>query len=272
MRTASKHEVDCSASFLVAIATCLLLATIPAAAQMQIPNPLIRPHSLSNPARPDAAAEAASRAAASPSPSSNAPVPFPAAGGAVVEDAYTRNYNELKERFARFYVSAIVGKQAILRRVKGDSGSSASTTTASATGGVAAPIPLAGSGSSSGYTRNESILLNDGDLLDMAGNSGALVAKVTGRQVIVYLIQETEILPGGKLIGKKGAVFVGEVENPGGAGMAAIVLERVDPSYKKMITVETKVRSASAQPDSTSGLGTSPTPQLGATSSPAATQ
>ena len=271
MHRASKHEVDCSAGFLVAIAMGLLLASGLASAQMQIPNPLIRPHSLSNPARPEPSAEAASRAAASPNPSSTAPVPFPVAGGAGVEDPYTRNFNELKERFARFHVSAIVGKQAILRRFKGDLRSATGSGAAQAAGGVAAPIALAGSGGAA-YNRNESMLLNDGDLLDMAGNSGALVAKVTSRQVIVYLIQETEILPGGKLIGKKGAVFVGEVENSGESSMAAIVLERVDPSYKKMINVETRVRSASAQPDSFNGAGGSATPQLGATSSPAATQ
>ena len=247
------------------VAVLVLLADCPAAAQMQIPNPLIRPRSLTNPGRTDAPADAAPARPAAP-PAGTAPAAYPVAGAAgaaaaPVEDAYGRNLTELKERFSHFRVSAIVGKQAILRRFTGDQRSGGAPTQLAAVPAATGATAVASTGGTA--IRGDSLMLGDGELLEMAGNSGALLAKVTSRQVTVYLVQETTILPGGKLVGKRVAVFSGEVENSGVSPVAAIVLERPDPTYKRMIAVDTKVRSASSAQDSGSAApaaSTTPAP------------
>lgn len=242
------------------IAALLAALSLPAAAQMQIPNPLIRPRSLANPGQSDTRAEPAAARGSSATAANTAPVPYTAGGTGTADDPFIRTMSDLKARFSYFYVSAIVGKQAILRRFQGDQRGSAqqsSQSAAPATNGAMAAIPLNPStGSGAGYSRSDSLHLSDGEMLDMAGNSGALVAKVTGRQVTIYLVQETAILPGGKLTGKRTAIFSGEVENSGMAAAAAIILERPDPAYKRMITVETRTRSASSAQDA--GSNTAP--------------
>ena len=234
----------------------LTLVGLPAAAQMQIPNPLIRPRSLTPPGAPDAPAtgEGANRSPQpAPAPASAAP-PIALPGSAVADDPYTRSLAELKERFSGFYVSAIVGKQAVLRRLAGVR----STASGSSAGTIGAAVPISGAASTATSAvqsgRSDALMISDGELLDSVGNSGALVAKITGRQVIIFHVQETMVLPGGKLIGKRAVIFAGDVENSGGATLAAIVLEKPDPLYKRMITVETRTRSASgATGDSASG-------------------
>ncbi len=57
------------------------------------------------------------------------------------------------------------------------------------------------------------------------------------------------MLPGGKLIGKRAVVFVGDVENSGAIAPVAIVLEKPDAQYKKMITVETRRTGGGGQGD-----------------------
>ncbi|MES2830362.1 MAG: hypothetical protein V4695_00020 [Pseudomonadota bacterium] len=244
----------------------LMLAQLPAAAQMQIPNPLIRPRSLANPGARDAAADAQAQRAAPPTSSSPAAVPLPGtAAASSPEEIYARSLNELKDRFSTFYVSAIVGKEAILRRSAAGPRAALPSAAAQNTGGTAAPISLT---TTPVPTRSDTLMLSDGELLDSVGNSGALVAKVTSRQVTIYYVQETMALPGGKLIGKRAVVFAGDVENSGGGGAPVIVLERPDSNYKRMITVESKVRSASTGTQdtgngagSTGGNGSGTTPQ-----------
>ena len=244
-----------SGKLIVAAATIALLADVPALAQMQIPNPLIRPRSLTNPApREPAGADAMSARGAAPAPGAASALPV-----ATPEEIYARSLAELKDRFSTFYVSAIVGKQAILRRSLGGprGGVLASTSpTPTPSGAPGAPIALAGAqpqaaGAPSG--RSDTLMLSDGELLDSVGSSGALLAKINSRQVTIYLVQETMSLPNGKLLGKRAIVFTGEVENSGGAALPAIVLERVDPAYKRMITVDTRIRSTSAPQDGASG-------------------
>ena len=247
-------------TLLTALAALTLVGP-PAAAQMQIPNPLIRPRSLTPPGTADAPGgpgEGAGRSAP-PAPAlapAAPPIALPgSAGAAVAEDPYTRSLAELKERFSGFYVSAIVGKQAVLRRLAG----ARSNASASSPGAIGAAVPIGGAASPAATPaaqsgRSDALMISDGELLDSVGNSGALVAKITGRQVIIFHVQETMVLPGGKLIGKRAVIFAGDVENSGGAALAAIVLEKPDPLYKRMITVETRTRSASgASGDSGSG-------------------
>ena len=250
------------------------LTARPVAAQMQIPNPLIRPRSLVNPAtlaNPAAPAADVAGRAATPAPfaTGSGPIALNANGTpASAEDPYLRNLAELKDRFANFYVSAIVGKHAMLRRSgAARSGGTSSATSAQPVGTSMAPISLtASAGPSQG--RGDAMMLADGDLLDSVGTSGALVAKVARSQVAIYHVQETMVLPGGKLVGKRVIVFTGELENSGAANAPGIVLERPDPAYKRMITVETKGRSTASSGTAESSTGASTTPATPPTQTP----
>ena len=235
------------------MAACAMLtfAAPVAQAQMQIPNPLIRPRSVMN--QPDAESarvERPNRAAAPAMPA--APVAFGPA--AAVEDPYTRSVAELKERFAGFYVSAIVGKQAMLRRSAAIRASALSQP-AQPTGTSMAPLPL-GSVPAAAASRNDAFMLADGELVASVGTTGAVVARVTSSEVTIYHVQEVMALPGGKLGGIRTVVFSGAVESGGGNGVPAIVLERPDPAYKRMITVETRSRTASSGQQEPAGTNT----------------
>jgi hypothetical protein len=248
------HRAVCLAVLscrIVFTAAAMLGLAVPCAlAQMQIPNPLIRPHGLTNPAEPDAArADRAGRPAATPMPA--APIAFGAP--AATEDPYARSVSELKERFANFYVSAIVGKQAMLRR----SAATRAGTQVQQTqpvGTSMAPLPMGGAAVTAA-SRNDALMLADGELVASVGTTGALVAKVTSNEVTIYHVQEVMALPGGKLGGIRTVVFTGTVESSGSSGVPAIVLERPDPAYKRMITVEPRSRGAAGGQQDASGNG-----------------
>lgn len=235
----------------VAMLGLLTLTHMSAGAQMQIPNPLIRPRSLANPGVKEVPHEAPAQKQP-PGGYSSSAVPLPGSAATISpEELYFRSLNELKDRFSTFYVSAIVGKEAILRRSAAGPRAALPSSEAQNSGGAPAPVALA----SVKPTRSDTLMLSDGELLDSVGNSGALVAKVGSRQVTIYYVQETMALPGGKLIGKRAVVFAGDVENSGYSGAPVIVLERPDAAYKRMITVETKVRSASGGSQDTGNSG-----------------
>ena len=246
------------------LVTALVLDAGPAAAQMQIPNPLIRPRSLTsgnNPTNPpnDTAANAQRAPAPQPAFSSAAVLGAPATHN---EDPYMRDLADLRDRLAPFYVSAIVGRKAILRRSAAAQRSGSTQTTSQPTGSSMAPLPLnSGSSnqSSNQSSRNDSITVSDGELLEAVSNTGTLITKIANGRVVIYHIQELGNLPGGRLAGRRAIVFAGDVENSGTPLAAAIVLERPDPAFKRFIAVDTKVRSASAAATD------------GATPSPAAT-
>lgn len=238
------YRIKCAAA--VAAAAAMGVVT-PACAQLQIPNPLIRPHSLLNPASRDVSAESAA-ARVGPPPASTAAVPLNGGGVAAVDDPYARSLAEIKDRFSNYYVSAIVGKQAMLRRT------SAGARTGSSAPGVPPPVGLTATPATAAGVaqyRSDTINLIDGELFDSVGNDGALVAKVGNRQVTIFHVQATSTAAGGRVIGKRAVVFAGDVENSGSAGVPLIVLERPDPAYKRMITVETRTRSASPSPADT---------------------
>ena len=149
--------------------------------------------SLTNPApREPAGADAMSARGAAPAPGAASALPV-----ATPEEIYARSLAELKDRFSTFYVSTIVGKQAILRRsLGGPRGGVLASTPPSPTpsGAAGAPIALAGTqllatGAPSG--RSDTLMLSDGELLDSVGSSGALLTKINSRQVTIYLVQET---------------------------------------------------------------------------------
>ena len=240
---------------------CGLFALAPLTyAQMQIPNPLIRPRSLTNPASPAPTAPAADTMV------QRVPPPYPAGvplGTPPLppDDPYLRELTELKDRFAGFYVSAVVGHTAVLRRsaVQRQTGNA---TTPSQIGTSMAPLPLTSTGSGVGL-RNDAMMVADGELLDAVSNSGTLMSKVAHNHVVIYHLQETMTLPGGRLGGRRAIVFSGEVEGSGAASMPPIVLERPDSAFKRSISVETKTRNASAATTDNQNAA-------GATQSPAA--
>lgn len=206
-------------------------------AQMQIPNPLIRPRGLTNPAT----SEVPPLPGAASAPQRN-PVPasYPAAAGAT-DDPLQRELNEQKERLSGFYVSAIVGKQAVLRRSAAQR-ISTGTTPAPAVGSSMAPVPI-GNQAPAMSTRNDALMLTDGESFDATGNVGSLYARVSNRQVVIYHVDDAAGPKPGK---RHPIVFVGELETSGNPAQPPIVLERPDPLYKRSITVEIKARSASA--------------------------
>lgn len=229
----------------------LALNTPVVVAQMQIPNPLIRPRSLtSGNNEAGAAPEAAPQRPAAPPPSYSA-APALSGPNAQSDDPYQRDLVDLRERMSSFYVSAIVGKKAILRRSAYSPRAGSSQANAQATGSSMAPLPLNTSTNNSS-SRNDSITVSDGELLEAVSNTGTLMTKVTKGRVVIYHIQELGNLPGGRLAGRRAIVFAGDVENSGTPTAAAIVLERTDPAFKRSITVDTKVRSASAGAQDTS--------------------
>ena len=264
MHAVPRHPFRSGKSLVVAL-TLLLLADVPAAAQMQIPNPLIRPRSLSNPAAREPApgdAAAARPGAALPNGATALPGPTP-------EEIYSRSLAELKDRFSTFYVSAIVGKQAILRRSLGGprGGVLQAAPPAANTGSSMAPTPLPSTQPQAGAAsvgRSDTLMISDGELLESVGSSGALIARINSRQVTIYHVQETMSLPNGKLIGKRAVIFAGDVENSGASAAPVIVLERPDAAYKRMITVDTRIRSTSGAQTDSGGAGSSsaatPTP------------
>ena len=240
---------------------CALFAVMPSTyAQMQIPNPLIRPRSLTNPAAPTPTPPAPTAETAA----ARVPPPYPSGvplgtPPLPTDDPYLRELTELKERFAGFYVSAVVGRTAVLRRSVAQR-LAANPTTPSQVGTSMAPLPLASAGSGAAL-RNDALMVADGELLDAVSNSGTLMSKVAHHRVVIYHMQETVTMPGGRLGGRRAIVFSGEVEGSGAASMPAIVLERSDSAFKRSISVETKTRNASgATSDNQNAAGANQSP------------
>ena len=279
----SAYTMRSTRSLLLAVAALLMLDCIPAQAQMQIPNPLIRPRGIGNQnAAPGAGPQQGSQSNpqgasqsnglsngqsnGQPSPPNPPPSAAPASyAGAVplpgtvlpTDDPFDRNLTELTNRFANFYVSAIVGKQAMLRRTAAPG----ATPTGTAPSGLTiAPLPGAAPVS---QPRSDSMTLMDGELLASVSKNGALMVKVSNSNVVITYAQETMSLPGGRLVGRRATVFTGGVESSGATVSMPIVLERMDPAYKRMITVETKTRSASVSGTTDTPASTTPPPTGG---------
>ncbi|MEC5217372.1 hypothetical protein RCH09_002330 [Actimicrobium sp. GrIS 1.19] len=218
-----------------ACALTLLFSAISACAQMQIPNPLIRPHSLANPDLPPVPAPPARSGAATAYPAVPAAIP-----GLVSDDPYLRELSELRERFAGFHVAAIVGKHAVLRRSLAQRGP-ATALAAPPSGASMAPVSL-GPGTPPTALRNDAMTLSDGQVVNAISLSGSLVARVSERQVAIFHVVDGTT----RGAGQRTIVFAGELEASGAPPPPTIVLERPDPAYKRSITVESKVRSASS--------------------------
>jgi hypothetical protein len=212
---------------------------VEAFAQMQIPNPLIRPRGLTNPVIGDIPA-LPGNAGSSPrntALTADRIIPLPPNAN---DDPLVRELNEQKERFAGFYVSAIVDKQAVLRRSAIPRIPTA-VPASPAIGSSMAPVPL-GTQIAAMTTRNDALMLTDGESFDATGNVGSLYARVSNRQVVIYHVADSSA-PEPKPGKRYPIVFVGELETSGNPAQPAIVLERPDPLYKRSLSVEIKARS-----------------------------
>ena len=238
------------------LVTAIVLHAVPTPAQMQIPNPLIRPHSLtSGNGEQNLVPGATPPAQRAPQPIYNA-TPTLSAPAVQTNDPYVRDLADLRDRLSAFYVSAIVGKKAILRRSAALQRAGSTQVGSQTVGSSMAPQPLnAGTGNQG--ARNDSITVSDGELLEAVSNTGTLMTKVAKGRVVIYHIQELGNLSGGRLAGRRAIVFAGDVENSGTPLASAIVLERSDPAFRRFISVDTKVRSASAASADVSAPGPS---------------
>lgn len=215
-------------------------------AQMQIPNPLMRPQPVKQPAAsepqnlnsplpqgPGSPPPNASRASVPPPVSSDFLRTAPVISQESKPDAVI---TELRQRFDAFYVSATVGDQAVLRRGAVAQSATAQASVAPVTAG-AVPRPAAPGLGAVG--RADSLIVRDGEAIEFLGSSVTLVPKVSGGRVSLYYY--------GSAVSnkKKGAqpvqvVFMGEVESQAPSAPALIILEKPDPAYKAMISPESK--------------------------------
>ncbi|MBK4738900.1 hypothetical protein [Noviherbaspirillum pedocola] len=247
MNFATKHRVSAALSLLAGL-TVLGMAA-PSYAQVQIPNPLMRPqppkltpvsdpHNLNSPL-PQGSAPAPAPTASSPA---NVPPPVsssdflrtaPASSGESKPDA---TVTELRQRFDGYYVSATVGDQAVLRR--------AATVAAAAPQASAAPsisaMPPRPSQSALGTVgRAESMVVRDGEPIEFLGSSVTLVPKVNGGRVSLYYYSDAATNKK-KRSPSAQVVFLGQVESQAPATTAQIVLEKPDPGFKASISPEIK--------------------------------
>lgn len=224
-----------------------LLAATVAHAQMQIPNPLIQP------VKPKAAADGKDPAlpplpGQSGGTAAPAPVRLPGTGEAdPTVNAELQILRDVRAQLSSYYVSSIVGEQAVLRRFNAAASTQGSGVplptnntngAPAATAGVVPAAPRVG--------RNESMIVKNGEAIDYVGDWVTLVPKVTEGKVLIY----AETAAGkeafaGKYLGKRPVVFFGEVESVSSGVTPSITLERKDQEYKTAITA---TRSGAASP------------------------
>ncbi|WP_283444133.1 hypothetical protein [Noviherbaspirillum suwonense] len=217
-------------------------------AQMQIPNPLMRPQPVKQPVAsdpqnlnsplpqgPGSPPPNASRSSVPPPVSSDFLRTAPVVSQESKPDAVI---TELRQRFDAFYVSATVGDQAVLRRGAAVQNSSAQASVAPATAGAVSRQATPGLGA---VGRADSLIVRDGEAIEFLGSSVTLVPKVSGGRVSLYYYSNG----GAGSNKKKGAqpvqvVFMGEVESQAPSVPSQIVLEKPDPAYKATISPETR--------------------------------
>jgi hypothetical protein len=219
----------------------------PALAQLNLPNPLIEPHS---------------KGRGSPQgpvlPGSLPPLPSEQTLQKPVSGSDGQSaVSTARTQLASFSVTAIVGSKAVLRRV-----STASANPTLSGGPSMSPIgtgqiSMGGVGAStvqaSTMPRSETLTLRDGQTVDVPGVDGDFVAKVRDEKAVIYLISG----------GRKTAVFAGEVE---GAIVQpkTITLQTKDTEYRAAITTKavggvgqsSNSAAATSTPSSQPGSGT----------------
>lgn len=150
-------------------------------------------------------------------------------------------FAEIREKLSMFYVSAIVGDRAILRRspvqpagtIAGVPGNPMMGPPGMMGGAIAqAPKPPSG--------QSETMTVTDGEPIDFIGDGITLIPRVTSSRVSIYYADDVARAKKGA---RRKVVFLGQVESIVTSPPAPIVLEKPDPTYKQRVSVETKSRS-----------------------------
>lgn len=216
---------------LPAIAAVALLASgEPAFAELKIPNPLLQPSRNLLPATGQAAAEASDKLPVPP-----APLPFSAATGQEKDDL-----KDIRAQFGAFRVSAILGREAVLRQTANKA--SAQAALSGSAGGFGGTSPAAPGASPD--ARSETLLLIDGEAIEFVGTAVRLIPRITASRVLIYYVDSTKT---GKDEPKHHpVVFIGEVSSSETIARSAPILERPDSSYKQSISVQSTSKAQSA--------------------------
>lgn len=235
-----------------------LLISTGSHAQMQIPNPLIKPQAIK------AAVASDPQNLNSPLPQGGSGMPpapvrasvpppvsssdfFRSAPIVTAESKPDATVTELRQRFDAFYVSATVGDQAVLRRVSGVQPVVAQSSAAPAMAGMAKQ----GSAAIQSVGRAETMIIKDGEPIEFLGASVTLVPKISGGRVALYYYADAGAVSKKKRSPVVQVVFMGEVESQAPSTPAAIVLEKVDPTYKAIVSPDVKGTNTSNGSSST---------------------
>lgn len=245
MKNLSLSIMKKSAVSLIA-GSVVLLVSSSCLAQMQIPNPLIQPATSKAPQKNEANPPLPPGSAASYNGPRGMPESPYQMGGAGKEQAQTKSpFIEVRERLSQFYVSAIVGNSAILRRtaapqsIGGTAGGSPQYgLPPSVAMGMAqqakAPLPQG---------QTETLILTDGEPIDFLGDGISLTPKITANVVYVYYTQDGGLA---KRSARRQVAFLGQVESTVASTPVPLQLFKPDPAYKQQVSVETKSRSSAS--------------------------
>ena len=160
----------------------------------------------------------------------------------------TTPFKEVKDRLSMFYVSAIVGDRAILRRYNQglraggaqNTNQNPSTPVMNTSYGIVNTMNqnVQNSQLSQNQNPNESLSIKDGENLDFLGDSVTLTARVENNRVIIYFTDDGTGLKKGDR--HRQVVFVGQVESSMSAPQPQIVLEKPSQTFKQAIDVTPK--------------------------------
>lgn len=207
----------------------LLLACSTSYAQLQIPNPLLKPVDSVKTAVP-------TNLPPPPPPGRQVSSSEPSTAGSV---AGSSDMKELREFFTGYYVSTIVGDQAVLRRAAGHATSAAGTASQPQASGANEPYS---------FVRSERMVLTSGSEITGFNATLSLVANVTDNAVRIVLHRDGKAKPG--II-----VFSGVIEASPSQAVTSIVLERPDSTYTQTL-IQAKSSTGSA------GKASAPTPVI----------
>lgn len=240
--------------FKLKIAVLASVCAANAFAQMQIPNPLIQPQKRST-LSPETKEGQILPAGGSSNTGRSLPegnyVPPMNAYGSNQQSQQKTPFSEVRERLSSFYVSAIVGNQAILRKSLPLTQSPTAVNSNQNLGGMMPPSGIQQPVKQL-QTQTETMFVKDGEPIDFLGDSIILTPKVTNSRVYIYYTEDGTSMKGGSA--RRQVAFVGQIESTVAATPPAIVLEKPDATYKQKISVTPK-NSGGSNSGSSSGSG-----------------
>lgn len=207
-------------------------------AEMQIPNPLIRPVQQNNEIQKNKVGNL-------PTPISGESIGQPQMpyeridGGDFGRQSSNVNasFTEVRGKLATFYVSAIVGNQAILRRASAQSIGENSMTGMPGPGMPRPGMPGYPITQPVAQGQTETIMITHGEPIDFIGDAITLTPKITSSRVYIYYTENGAGFNKGAV--RRRVAFLGQVESTAASVPVAIVLKKADPLYKLRTSVET---------------------------------